>query len=75
MDTDDALDLVAGERKDTRHDPGRTPAKAPSGLPRHPFVPADLSLEGTEIVEPRLDLHDEQRPSPPVERKEIDPTM
>jgi hypothetical protein len=75
MCSDDALDLVAGECQHDRDHTGRPPPEPPHGLPGHALIPSDLAFERTEIVEPGLDLDDQQGSSPTIEREEVDPTM
>jgi hypothetical protein len=75
MGTDDPLDLVTRECEHTGHDTPRPPSPSASRLPRHPFIPAESSLQSAQVVEPGLDLDDEKRASPPVESEKVDPTM
>jgi hypothetical protein len=75
MRSDDPFDFVARERKDDRHDARRPPSEPPCRLPCHSFVPAQLPLECTEIVDTRLDLDDEQGLRPRVEGEKIDPAV
>ena len=75
MRADDAFDLVAGKRQYARDHAPWTPAETSRGFPGHPLVPADLPFEGTQVVEPGLDLDDQERPSAMIEGEKVDPTV
>ena len=70
---DSAFDFVAGEGEQEPTDPTRRPADALSGARRFAKVPVHRPLDRPDVVEPRLDLDDQQRSTRFVEREEVDP--
>jgi len=69
------VSLGGGEDEQPCHHPGRPPAERACRLERGSFVPGDLPLKRTEIVDPGLDLDDGQDGTGRVVREEVDPVM
>lgn len=72
---DHPLDLVGGEQQQPTHDPPRAPPDVDRRPLRGPFVPAQLSLDRPEVIDPGLDFDDDQRPGPRIEGEQIDPSV
>jgi hypothetical protein len=75
MGPDDGLDVVTGEGKHADLQATRSPSESARCVPRHPLIPAELTFDAAEIVEPRLDLDDEEGAGSSIEGKEIDPAV
>ena len=75
VDAHRSVDLVTRKHEKTRDDATGLPAEAPGGGPGCPLVPAELSLDRAKVVEPRLDLDDQQRACPRLEDEQVDPAM
>ncbi len=75
MGSEDPLDLVTCEGQHDRDHPGRPPAERSRRLPGHALIPSDLTLERAEVIEPGLDLDDQQGARPMIEREKVDPTV
>ena len=69
------LDLFAREHHQPCRDARRPPAELPTDSIDIALVPTELALDGPEVVEPRLDVDDDEGPGPSVERDEVDPPM
>lgn len=75
VSSDRPLDLVAREQQQPCRDASRPPSELSSHLPGGSFVPAQLTLDGTNVVETGLDLDDQKRPAARIECKQIDPVV
>lgn len=69
------FDLFAREHHQPGHHALRPPAELPTDAIDIALVPTQLALDRPEVVEPRLDLDDDEGPGPPVEGEEVDPSM
>lgn len=70
-----ALDLIACQDEKPDDDPTWAPILSTRGITRRAPVPTELTLNGSDVVEPRLDLDDQEGFAPGLEGDDIDPTM
>lgn len=64
-----------GKDQQPGHRSDRCPPEPARGLERGALIPAQLALDGPQVIEPRLDLDDDQDTGPRVEREKVDPAM
>jgi hypothetical protein len=64
--------LAREDDQPERHAPG-APSQPPGSVDRVPFVPSHLTLEPAQVLEPALDLHDNQRLRGRTEREQVHP--
>jgi hypothetical protein len=69
------IDLLRGEEEQPRHRLGRLPADRPRHRDGISLVPPELTLDIADVVEPGLDLDDDQRSRSRLERQDVDPPV
>lgn len=73
--SDHRLDLLAREREQPTDDSPRLPTEFVRQVEARPDVPAELTFDRPQVIEPGLDLDHEERPALPIERYEVDPAV